>query len=258
VIPHFDLLDNPAICCSANGGVICDESLEINNPSAKDPSYKLLKTHALYTKDLELKKENSIMSINDKNNFNVEGVFYSLFLVCSPGHKNNTENLEFEDYSKVIYLNGDFSFFNSFGFLSAEEFHSVDIYLFLSLFYFLLSLYWVYKLIIKNSGFKKYAKLLTFILPIIILEKMMNLQIYSEINKWGELNVAFETLSIICNVLKNFSFRIILYGISIGYGYTVQDFKQISRKKIFNFSLLIFGYVASLIVFLIIYSRYTF
>lgn len=225
----------------------------------KSPSsYKLLKTHALYSRDLQLQKENSIISIYDKNNFNVEGVFYSLFLVCSPGYKNNTEKLDFEDYSKVIYLTGDFSFFNSFGFLSADEFHSVDIYLFLSLFYFLLSLYWVYKLIIKNTGFKKYSKLLTFILPIIILEKMMNLQIYSEINKYGELNIEFEALSIFCNVIKNISLRIILYGISIGYGYTVQDFKQISRKKIFNFSLLIFGYANSLIVYLIIYSKFTF
>jgi hypothetical protein len=56
-------------------------------------------------------------------------------------------------------------------------------------------------------------------LPVILLEEIISLQIYSELNRTGTLNSAFEIIRITCNILKNIAMRIILYGVSIGLYY---------------------------------------
>lgn len=46
-----------------------------------------------------------------------------------------TEKLIYEDYTEMFYINGNISFFNSHGYLSADDFHTVDvIFIFLKLY----------------------------------------------------------------------------------------------------------------------------
>lgn len=200
--------------------MICDELFEQKNPRSSEKEYKLLKYHSLYYADINLSSALSIMNIFDNKTVEATGVYYSLFLACSP--RKNKVNVTYDDYSKVIFVDGEFSYFNSNSYLSADEFYTVDLYLFLSLIYCIFAMYWIYMIIIFQCKVGLWSKYFTIIIPIIILEKLMTLQIYSEMNRSGNLNVAFEAISIICNVIKNVSLRIILYGISIGYNYTVQ------------------------------------
>ena len=151
-----------------------------------------------------------------------------------------------------------FSFFNTFGFLSADEFYTVDIYLFLSLIFFLLFIYWIYKIISNQISINFFSKLMTITLPILILEKMMSLQIYSEINRSGELNMGFEAIFIICNLMKNILIRIILFSFALGYKILVPTCNFVSKKKIMNFCIIMLGYISSLIIYSILYSRYLF
>lgn len=270
VIPHFDLLNNPAICCSDEGGVICDDVFDSNNPKDKNEGYKLLKTHAIYTRDVNLTQ--NFITLIDERNFETKGIFYSLFLLCEPLNKsslpentiisesNNSTHMGeyYDDYSDRVFLRGEFSFYNTFGYLSAEEFYTVDIYSLISLYYFFLSLYWVYKIIIQSDHMNFYSKLVTLLLPIVILEKMMDLQIHSEINSSGGLNIAFTTIGIACYIIDNILIRIIFYAIALGYGFTINSFREISKKKVFHFSIILIGYIASIIVHYTLYSRYMF
>ncbi len=59
-------------------------------------------------------------------------------------------------------------------------------------------------------------------IPIVLLEKIMNLQLYNEVNKSGDINVGFEILGVIFHILKNESFVILFYSISLGYIFNVQ------------------------------------
>jgi hypothetical protein len=78
-------------------------------------------------------------------------------------------------------------------------------------------MYWAYVIILKYSFINIYSKVLTILIPFILLEKLMELQLYSELNKTGELNIAFEVISIICNVFKNITARVVFYALSLGY-----------------------------------------
>ena len=42
---------------------------------------------------------------------------------------NETGKLIYEDYSEMFYITGNFSFLNSHGYLSADDFHTVDVIL---------------------------------------------------------------------------------------------------------------------------------
>ena len=85
------------------------------------------------------------------------------------------------------------------------------------MFYFVVSMYWAYIMILKYSFINIYSKVLSLLIPFILVEKLMELQLYSELNKSGELNIAFEVISIICNMTKNITARVIFYGLSLGY-----------------------------------------
>lgn len=146
-----------------------------------------------------------------------EGIFYALFLFCYPQLKG--DNKTYDDYSQNLMINGTFSFYNTNGFLPADEFYTIDLYLFLSLCYFLFALYWVYQMIIYYNYIRTLSKIMTIILPICILEKMITLQIFSELNRTGQLNLAFEVINVSCNIIKNIGFRLIFFGISLGYAY---------------------------------------
>jgi len=61
IIPHFDLLNNPAICCAAEGGSICDDFYYENDIKLKSDNLKvsnLLKDHAEFYKDYVLNEAN--------------------------------------------------------------------------------------------------------------------------------------------------------------------------------------------------------
>jgi len=61
IIPYFDLLNNPAICCSAEGGSICDDFYNENDGRFKNDDTKfsnLLKDHAEFYKDYALNETN--------------------------------------------------------------------------------------------------------------------------------------------------------------------------------------------------------
>lgn len=54
IIPHFDLLNNPAICCSKYGGSICDDFYYENENKIKKDNLQissLLKDHSEFYKD---------------------------------------------------------------------------------------------------------------------------------------------------------------------------------------------------------------
>lgn len=62
IIPHFDLLNNPAICCSSEGGSICDDFYyeydnKIKNNDLKISSF--LKDHAEFYRDYILNETNN-------------------------------------------------------------------------------------------------------------------------------------------------------------------------------------------------------
>lgn len=226
-IPHFELLNNPAICCSTEGGIICDHDFErkhsdnityITNMTNPQDNYKLLKTYAYYFRDIHFSEfVTNEIKLKDNQTINDEGIFHTILLLCSnniPNKENNKFDLTSND---SVILNGVFSYSNPDGFLSADELFNVDIYLFFSLFYFILSIYWIYKIIMNYTNLKIFSKMLTLSLPIIILEKMMNLQIYSELNRFGEIDNAFEIILIACNLIKNVNIRLIFFGLSTGY-----------------------------------------
>ena len=133
-------------------------------------------------------------------------------------------NNSFNDTEKIAQLDGYISFFNAVGYLSGELFFYIQVknflliklYLFLCLVYFIFGLFWFYKFIIFYTGLSLYQKLVSVIIPVIIFECLINLQIYSEVNNNGSEGKIFIILSIICNLVKNTLIRIILYGISIG------------------------------------------
>ena len=221
IIPFFDLLNNPAICCSREGGVICEEGFELNYANATDSSNKLLKTYATFYKDVRLENFVEIRSdinIKGSQTINEEGIVYTLLMLCSNKINRSSEENNLRKANKIfITLNGVFSYSNPEGFLSADEFYNIDIYMFFSLLYFIITIFWVYKLIINFNKIKIFHKMLTLTLPIIILEKMMNVHINSELNRFGEYNYAFEIILTVCNLMKNVSYRIILFGLSTGY-----------------------------------------
>lgn len=62
-----------------------------------------------------------------------------------------------------------------------------------------------------------YSKLITFMIPLVLLEKLMNLQLFSEMNREGVINYAFHVIFLICNVLKNILFMVLIFLLSIGY-----------------------------------------
>jgi hypothetical protein len=61
-LPHSELLNNPAICCTDQGGVICGDN---NRPST------VIKQYSIYNKDVILNNKNSTVSINDVTMYNV-------------------------------------------------------------------------------------------------------------------------------------------------------------------------------------------
>jgi hypothetical protein len=213
---------------------------------------KLLKTHSIYYKDIDLLLNSSQTFFEENKVFQTEGIFYLIFLACSPFSKLK------DDISPNLKLSGFISFFNSYGYLSADEFYTIDIYLFLSLFYFIISLYWVYTLIVNNNQFNFYTKIISITLPVVILEKMMNLQVYSELNRIGELNSTFEWIFILCNVVKNILLRIFFFIAAMGYKFNLNSYDQIPKKKTLNFYWIMVLYSLSLILYLIIDKSYTF
>lgn len=61
IIPHFDLLNNPAICCSVEGGSICDDYFVENDEKLKNNNMKvsyLLRDHSEFYKDYEFNEKN--------------------------------------------------------------------------------------------------------------------------------------------------------------------------------------------------------
>lgn len=59
IIPHFDLMTNPAVCCSRQGGYICDDNFNSDSKASLLESNQL-KNYALYTKDVYFEDSNSI------------------------------------------------------------------------------------------------------------------------------------------------------------------------------------------------------
>ncbi len=82
---------------------------------------------------------------------NTKGVYFTFLLACSGKYKQTTnknfapinidsskninftisninkQKLFYEDYSEIFYLSGNFTYINSRGFLSADEFNTVDV-----------------------------------------------------------------------------------------------------------------------------------
>lgn len=205
LIPHFDMMSTPAICCSPKGGVICDEE------NQKGP---YLDSISFYYKNFNLVKSGSKLRYTDEYKVE-EGVYYTLLLYCHPDTINS--EVKYTEYDRNIILKGEISYFNSNGYLSAEDFYTVDLYLFVSLYYFLLSMWWIYKLIGNYSSFGFYSKLFSLTLPLIILEQMMKVQVYTEMNKSGKLSIEFEWIRFTCFLIKNVAYRVIFFGISVGH-----------------------------------------
>ena len=77
-------------------------------------------------------------------------------------------------------------------------------------------------MIIRHNFIQIYNKAFSFVIPAVLLEKIMNLQFYSELNKTGQVNTSFEVLVIIFHIIKNIIMIIIFYALSLGYGYNIQ------------------------------------
>ena len=78
LIPHFDFLYNPGICCSEIGGYICDKNF-LNEKSEKinkninnnNTTFSImLKDHSLFYKDYFFFGKNNTIEINNSNNTN--------------------------------------------------------------------------------------------------------------------------------------------------------------------------------------------
>lgn len=151
-------------------------------------------------------------------NVSDEGVYYAFMMICSSSNNTNTNNqTSHQNVATNGYLEGYISFFNADGYLSGDAFYALQLYLFLCLIYFIFGLFWFYKFIIYYSELSLYQRVISVIIPVIIFECLINLQIYSEINNSGAVGKIFIVFSIISNLVKNSLIRIILYGISIGY-----------------------------------------
>ena len=55
-LPHSELLNNPAICCTEEGGVTCGDE---NRPKT------IIKQYSIYNKDVFLNDENTTLTISD-------------------------------------------------------------------------------------------------------------------------------------------------------------------------------------------------
>lgn len=198
-------------------------------------------------------------------NVSDEGVFYAFIMICSLNTdiQNKTANSSDNAVnSNKGYLTGYVSFFNADGYLSGDSFYAIQLYLFLCLVYFVFGLFWFYKFIIYYSELNLYQKLISVIIPVIIFECLINLQIYTEINNTGTGGKIFIVLSILSSLVKNTLIRIILYGLSIGFTiYTYFDKfncfrKSVSKKKIIKFATLISGYIVFETTFHILYELF--
>ena len=119
--------------------------------------------------------------------------------------------------------------------------------------YFIFGLFWFYKFIIHYSTLSIYQQLVSVIIPVIIFECLINLQIYSEINNSGSVGKIFIVVSILSNLVKNTMIRIILYGLSLGF---IVVISTVSKKKIIKFMVLMTGYIVFEITFHILYQSY--
>jgi len=126
-------------------------------------------------------------------------------------------------------------------------------YVFLCLVYFIFGLFWFYKFIIYYAGLSLYQKLVSVIIPVIIFECLIELQIYTEINNSGSVGKIFIIFSIISLLVKNIIIRIIMYGLSIGY---LTITRVLSKKKLVKFGILLIGYVVFETTFQILYESY--
>ena len=71
ILPNSDLLNNPAICCSEEGGIICDDNGNKTH----------LKNYSIYFKDVILDKKANYLSIKDVN-FLLSRIKPSVLMVC--------------------------------------------------------------------------------------------------------------------------------------------------------------------------------
>lgn len=72
-------------------------------------------------------------------------------------------------------------------------------------------------MIILHSYLNLLSNLVTVLIPVIFVEKIMSLQINTELNRTGEMNTAFEVIYMVTAITKEMLIRVILYGVSVGY-----------------------------------------
>lgn len=105
IIPHFDLLNNPSICCSEKGGSICDDFFNENDYHLKNDNIilsNLLRDHAEFYRDFTLNESNP--NFFKKKSFNENMIRNDTSLFSSYSSNNS------ETKNDSIITNGDPNF----------------------------------------------------------------------------------------------------------------------------------------------------
>ena len=171
------------------------------------------------------------MLFHQNKTLELQGVYYTIILFCSANHNiisnpGAVNNIIKDDLYEQIFINGNLTYFNYFGFLSGELAYTTNVYVYIIQLYTTISLInsivlvlWFSRMI--NPKFQKTTlhKLLTICIICALLESLINFHIYNRILSSGIKPFFFELLVLFFSLIRNITIRVIVINISLGYLY---------------------------------------
>ena len=148
-----------------------------------------------------------------------KGVFKTIFLYCKGKIDDNNKYKEIDQRGKdYIYIKQSYiNYYNTDSYESSENFYRINLYILITIYYVIVSIYWIYKCIINYDNFNLIKGIFSLIIPLIIFENIFRLQFYRILKNDGEYILSIKSLEIIFRILKNVLIRIIIYLILSGY-----------------------------------------
>ena len=173
--------------------------------------------------------------------------FYLYF--CSLTTKEGEEKMKSIDLD--LNLNGEINIFNTNSFESAENFYRTYLYILITCYYGCFSLYWVIKTLSNLSKLNITMTIFSIIIPFVILECIMMLEFYIQLNEEGVYDFTFKIMEIVFRLIKDIGIKIVYFFIANGLQ-TLNKFPNKRDTQEFFVLLLIFlfaftSYEASLI-----------
>lgn len=217
--------------------ILSEPSLSINNKDifCKDDNYfgknKIYNKPISYIKNYTIVNNNSDLIVNDNFTFYEKGVKEVYLLFCNIN--NNNKLIE-----EKMYLNGEVSLFNTKSYESAENFFRSYLYLIITCYYFIFSLYWVFKMLTNTNKINTLMIIFSIIIPFILLENIMRIEFYNSLKDEGIYNFPFKIMEIIFKCIKGIGIRVIYFFIA----HSFQTLNKFPNKVDFQFFLIILSF----------------